>query len=459
MEEAPDFPTPVSDPSDGGISDHNTSPKNRAPLGPFARLARVQLVSAAGDALFTIALAGSLFFNLDPAAARPKVALYLILTIAPFAIVGPLIGPLIDRLRGGRRAMVIVSGMGRAVLAFLMIRHLNSLLLFPEAFGALVLGKTYHVAKSAIVPGLVRGHEDLVEANSKLVLLSGIGGAVAAGPGLLLSLIGSEWVLGVAMIVFGAVVPLGARLPRTSIASEPMQQDERSDLRRGGIVLAASAMAVLRGMTGFTLFLVAFWLRREDASVIWFGLMVAASAIGALIGAVAAPFLRRFVREEYLLGGVLTIAAGVGFLATFPGDRMAVLAFVASVGLAAGLGKLSFDAIVQRDAPTVNQGRSFARFETRFQLCWVIGALIPVVAPNGVLPLRAGLIILALSSASAAFLYLGGLVALRKGKRTPSRVIADQVGTEARYNKLSERLPTWVSRILPNPSDRKTDQS
>ena len=355
--------------------------------------------------------------------------------------------------------MVIVSGMGRAVLAFLMIRHLNSLLLFPEAFGALVLGKTYHVAKSAIVPGLVRGHEDLVEANSKLVLLSGIGGAVAAGPGLLLSLIGSEWVLGVAMIVFGAVVPLGARLPRTSIASEPMQQDERSDLRRGGIVLAASAMAVLRGMTGFTLFLVAFWLRREDASVIWFGLMVAASAIGALIGAVAAPFLRRFVREEYLLGGVLTIAAGVGFLATFPGDRMAVLAFVASVGLAAGLGKLSFDAIVQRDAPTVNQGRSFARFETRFQLCWVIGALIPVVAPNGVLPLRAGLIILALSSASAAFLYLGGLVALRKGKRTPSRVIADQVWTEARYNKLSERLPTWVSRILPNPSDRKTDQS
>lgn len=458
MEEPADFPTTASDPSAGGVSGHNSSPKRAVP-GPFARLARVQLVSAAGDALFTIALAGSLFFNLDPATARPKVALYLILTIAPFAIVGPLIGPLIDRLRGGRRAMVIASGMGRAVLAFLMIRHLNSLLLFPEAFGALVLGKTYHVAKSAIVPGLVRGHEDLVEANSKLVLLSGIGGALAAGPGLLLGLMGSEWVLGIAMIVFCLVVPLGAQLPRTSIASEPMQQDERSDLRSGGIVLAASAMAVLRGMTGFTLFLVAFWLRREDASTIWFGLMVVASAVGALIGAVTAPLLRRFVREEYLLGGVLTIAAGVGVLATFPGDRLAVLAFVATVGLAAGLGKLSFDAIVQRDAPTVNQGRSFARFETRFQLCWVIGALIPVVAPNGVLPLRAGLIILALSSGSAAFLYLGGLVALARGKRTPSRVIADQVWTEARYNKLSRGLPTWVSRFLPNPSDREIDQS
>jgi hypothetical protein len=355
--------------------------------------------------------------------------------------------------------MVIVSGMGRAVLAFLMIRHLNSLLLFPEAFGALVLGKTYHVAKSAIVPGLVRGHEDLVEANSKLVLLSGVGGALAAGPGLLLGLIGSEWVLGVAMIAFASVVPLGARLPRTSIASEAMRPDERSDLRTGGIVLAASAMAVLRGMTGFTLFLVAFWLRREDASTIWFGLMVAASAVGALVGAVAAPLLRRFVREEYLLGGVLSVAAGVGFLATFPGDRMAVLAFVTAVGLAAGLGKLSFDAIVQRDAPTVNQGRSFARFETRFQLCWVIGALIPVMAPNGVLPLRAGLIVLALSGGAAAFLYLGGLVALARGKRTPSRVIADQVWTEARYNKISNGLPAWISRFLPDPNDRERDHS
>ncbi|HJL98678.1 MAG: MFS transporter [Acidimicrobiales bacterium] len=442
-----------------GVASDNEPPSRRAPLGPFARLARVQLVSAAGDALFTIALAGSLFFNLDPDAARPKVALYLILTIAPFAIVGPLIGPLIDRLRGGRRAMVIVSGMGRAVLAFLMIRHLDSLLLFPEAFGALVLGKTYHVAKSAIVPGLVRGHEDLVEANSKLVLLSGVGGALAAGPGLLLGLIGSKWVLGAAMIAFCTVVPFAARLPKTSIARDPIPEDERSDLRSAGIVLAASAMAILRGMTGFTLFLVAFWLRREDAATIWFGLMVASSALGAFIGAIAAPLLRRLVKEEYLLGGVLTISAAVGFFATFPGDRMAVLAFVMSVGFAAGLGKLSFDAIVQRDAPTVNQGRSFARFETRFQLFWVLGALIPVIAPNGVLPLRAGLIILALSSGSAAFLYLGGLVALGRGKRTPSRVIADQVWTEKRYQRLSSRLPRWVARIIPDPSRREKPQS
>ena len=52
-------------------------------------------------------------------------------------------------------------------------------LLFPEAFGALVLGKTYHVAKSALVPGLVKEKDDLIEANSKLSLLSGVGGFLA----------------------------------------------------------------------------------------------------------------------------------------------------------------------------------------------------------------------------------------------------------------------------------------
>ena len=201
-------------------------------MQPFTWLARTHLLSAAGDALIAIALAGSLFFNLDPAAARPKVALYLIVTMAPFALVGPLIGPLVDRSRGGRRGMIIGAGVARAVLALLMVRHLNSLLLFPEAFGALVAGKTYHVAKSAVVPGLVREQSDLVEANSKLMLLSGLGGAIAAGPGLLLSLISSRWVLVLASVVFVLMTFPAARLPRQAI--RPPRLPRREKERPGG---------------------------------------------------------------------------------------------------------------------------------------------------------------------------------------------------------------------------------
>lgn len=421
-------------------------------VSPFTRLARVHLLSAAGDASIAIALAGSLFFNLDPTAARSKVALYLLLTIAPFALVGPLIGPLIDRARGGRRGMVIVSAAGRAFLAVMMIRHLDSLLIFPEAFGALVLGKTYHVSKSALVPRLVKGKDGLVEANSKLTLLSGLGGALAAGPGLVLNLLGSSWVLGLATAVFVCMVPMAFRIPSTQVAQQRPDRAERAELRSAGIVLAASAMSVLRGLTGFTLFLVAFWLRSSDASTIWFGVMIAASSVGQLGGAVVAPHLRRLVREEYLLGGVLIVASATALVVAFPATRWWVALAAMSVGLAAGLGKLSFDAIVQRDAPDANQGQTFARFETRFQLMWVLGGIIPVITPNGILSIRTGLVIMCITTGSAAFLYLGGLIAVRRGRRTPGQVIAARLWTPERRASALSRLPGWVvRRRTPDP--------
>src|SRR5262245_41291761 len=121
-------------------------------ITPFTRLARTHAAAVAGDALIALALAGSLFFDIDPSAARSKVALYLALTMAPFAVVAPLIGPVLDRARGGRRLMVIAANGLRTVLCLMMIRNLGSLALFPLAFLMLVLAKSYHVAKSAIVP-------------------------------------------------------------------------------------------------------------------------------------------------------------------------------------------------------------------------------------------------------------------------------------------------------------------
>ena len=51
----------------------------------------------------TVSLADTLFFSATSSAARPKVLLYLVLTLAPFALIAPVFGPLIDRTRGGRR--------------------------------------------------------------------------------------------------------------------------------------------------------------------------------------------------------------------------------------------------------------------------------------------------------------------------------------------------------------------
>ena len=79
-------------------------------VSPFNRLARVHAASAAGDVVVAVALAGSLFFSIDPGQARWRVGLYLLLTLAPFAVVAPLIGPLIDRARGGSRWVIVATG-------------------------------------------------------------------------------------------------------------------------------------------------------------------------------------------------------------------------------------------------------------------------------------------------------------------------------------------------------------
>ncbi len=404
-------------------------PSQPAPsLQPFRWLVRAQLLSAGGDTLVAIALAGSLFFTLDPSAARSRVALYLLFTMAPFAVIAPLIGPLIDRHVAGRRALIITTAAGRAILALLMLRHIDSLLLFPEAFAALVLGKTYHVAKTAAVPGLVRHHAELVEANSKLVLVSGIGGMLLLLPGVLLSLASSRWVLALAAIVYAVMVLPAARVryAANTLRRPTLFTGERAVAHAPRILLAASAMTVLRAMNGFTLFLVAFWLRNNDAATAWFGFMVIGSGVGAALGALMAPRLRHRVSEEILVTASLALTSIVAAAAIFVDDspwsqRLAVAGVIGIIGMTSSMGKLSFDSIAQHDVPPANQGRMFAKFETRFQLGWVVGAFLPVVISSSFLPLRAGLTTVAIVTATGTVMYLLGRIAVARGKRTPGQ--------------------------------------
>ncbi|MGH2577850.1 MAG: MFS transporter, partial [Actinomycetota bacterium] len=83
---------------------------------PFSRLALAHALSVGGDTVIAVALAGSIFFNVSADAARPKVLLYLGVTMVPFAIVAPVVGPALDRTRGGRRLVLAGSAAGRAVL-------------------------------------------------------------------------------------------------------------------------------------------------------------------------------------------------------------------------------------------------------------------------------------------------------------------------------------------------------
>ncbi len=412
---------------------------------PFARMARTHAASVAGDALLALALANSLFFSITPDAARERILLYLALTMAPFALISPLVGPAIDRAKGGRRMMVVVTAAARVVVAVLMVFHLDSLLLFPEAFVALVAGKGYHVAKSALVPTLVRHEGELVEANSKLALLSGIAGSAAFVPGLaVMQLGGGRAVLVLSAASFTLAAVLAMRIPATQVAVRPPDAQERAELRGAGVLFAATSMAYLRGLVGFLAFLLAFHLRAIDAATVWFGVMLGASTLGNLAGAALAPVLRRVTREEVTIVVVLGLTAVVAAFVVFAGGLGGAALLAGTVGLAAGAGKQSFDAIVQRDAPDANQGRSFARFETRFQLVWVAGALVPTILPFDVLSERLGYLVIAGTAGFGGFTYLAALRAIDRGEAPVPPSIRRNLGPAAK--RLARRRPARPRR-------------
>ena len=393
-------------------------PRTGPALGtsPFARLAATQCLAVAGDTLVTMALAGSLFFSISPSAARGRVAAYLALTMAPFAVVAPLLGPALDRSRGGRRSMMILIAVSRALVCLSMASHLQSAWIFPEAFVLLVLSKAHMITKSALVPSTVVSDSELVEANSRLAVLSVVAGFLAAVPGiavLKIPFLGSPWVLRLAAVAFAANALAAVRISRPPKSKEPIAETarEREELHSASIRLSATAMAVLRAVVGFLTFLVAFHFRREDAPAWAYGVVLATSMVGNFVGAAVAPWLRRFLREEKILLGALAGVTLVGFVAGRSGGLAAIAVLAGTVGVAAGAGKLAFDAIVQRDAPDAVRGRTFARFETRFQLVWVLGAAIPVILE---ISAGTGMDLVAAAAAVAFASYVGALAASHK---------------------------------------------
>ncbi len=381
---------------------------------PFRRLARTHAFIAIGDAAMYGAVAGEVL-SLGPDAQRSAVLRYLIVSFAPFVVVAPLIGPTIDRIPGGRRMVVQITAVVRALLYVLMAFHTDDILLYPLVFVALVMQKTYAVSKSALVPSVVRSDDELVEANSKLSLISGLVGALAIGPLLAIGHFNAASALMIGVVALVLATISARQLPREAIASVPAERAEREELRSAGIVLASAAMMSIRGVIGFLTFHLLFWLR-EDYGLAQFGIAAGASTLGSMGGNIVAPRLRRALREEVMLTIALAVIAGGGMVAALTGGLGTAIAVAFVANFAAAISRLAFDSIVQRDAPDANQGRAFARYETRFQLAWVVAGLPPVFFT---LPGQVGFLVVGLVATFAAASYLIGSRAVQSGKPLP----------------------------------------
>ncbi|WP_325100251.1 MFS transporter [Streptomyces sp. GMY02] len=181
----------------------------------LGKLIELHAVNGAGDVMVTVALASTVFFSVPTDEARGRVALYLAITMAPFTLLAPVIGPLLDRLPHGRRAAMAAAMLARALLALVIAGAAagGGLELYPAALGVLVASKAYGVVRSAVVPRLLPPRFSLVKANSRVTLggLLATGAAAPVGAGL--HLIGPRWPLYGAFVIFVAGTFLSFSLP------------------------------------------------------------------------------------------------------------------------------------------------------------------------------------------------------------------------------------------------------
>ncbi|MGA8995301.1 MAG: MFS transporter, partial [Nocardioidaceae bacterium] len=364
----------------------------------LARLIELHAFNGAGDAAVAISLAGTLFFQVPTDQARGQVALFLGLTMLPFAIVAPLIGPFLDRFSHGRRWAIGATLALRAFLCWVLadaVRSGDSVALFPAALGCLVASKAYGVTRAAAVPRVLPRRLSLVKANSRISLASVVGAAVSAPLAVAASAIDPQWSLRYAFVVFVAATVLAILLPprvdsaagedQSSLSPLGVQRSRRPRLPRA-VWVGLRCNAGMRVLSGFLTMFMAFLLRDEpfagwaDRPELLLGLVIGSAGIGSTVGIALGSVLRRS-RPELTVVATLVADAVVAVVVAVLYGLPTVLLLGLTAGLAQSLGKLSLDALIQRDIPERRRAGTFARSETLLQLSWVVGGFIGIVMP------------------------------------------------------------------------------
>ncbi|WP_405685638.1 MFS transporter [Streptomyces sp. NBC_00057] len=423
----------------------------------LGKLIELHAVNGAGDVMITIALASTVFFSVPTDEARGRVALYLAVTMAPFTLLAPVIGPLLDHLPHGRRAAMAGAMLARAVLALTMSGAVatGGLELYPAALGVLVCSKAYGVVRSAVVPRLLPPRFSLVKANSRVTLAGLLATGVAAPIGAGLHTIGSAWPLYGACVIFigGTVLALTlphkvdsskgerkARLVPPHGVTSPRPEAKRSGKSDGrarvgekrgekrpglrsvgpSVLNGLQANTAHRALSGFLIFFLAFLLREQplagQSAAVSLGIAGVAAGVGNALGTAVGSWLRAR-GPEVIVASVLALALGVAVLAAFFFSTVMVAALSATAGFTQALSKLSLDAMIQRDVPEEVRTSAFARSETVLQMAWVVGGGIGIALPlNGVLGMSVAAGILALGAATSV---RGLLSSARRGSPHP----------------------------------------
>lgn len=364
------------------------------------------------DAAMGIALANTLFFAAASGESKSKVALYLLITIAPFAVIAPLIGPALDRVQHGRRVALAVSFALRVVLALVLIGNYDGAtgsyppwVLYPCALGMMVLSKSFSVLRSAVTPRVLPPSIDLVRVNSRLTMFgllggTGLGGGLAAAFEYTFGLMHLPGALYVVAVVAVAGAVLTMRIPKWVEVTEgevpatlsyhaPTEQlrhphhdqSPRQPLGRN-IITSLWGNCTIKALVGFLFLYPAFVAKSHDAGA-WeqlkiLGLIGAAAGIGNIAGNIASARLKLGHPAQVVVRATVIVTA-CAIAAAVAGNLMVAAAAALITSAATAISKASLDASLQHDLPEKSRASAFGRSESVLQLAWVIGGAIGVL--------------------------------------------------------------------------------
>ena len=445
LSEAGRAATRVARSAAGGVGRfvHRLSGASGAGRTGLSALIELTAAGSAADAFVAVALAGTVFFNTSLHQARSQVVLYLVLTMAPFALLAPFIGPMLDRVRQGRRYIMMGTLLARGLLCWAMSGAVQGdpITLFPAAFGVLVLQKAYAITRSSVTLRLLPAEITLVTANARnglgAVLASTIAAPIAFG---IQHYIGAAWVLRIGTLVYLGATVLGTRVPdhvddteavaaspathhpgpgpgvpgepptvaETPYLTEPAagaaedataglgaataperpapapRNKSRRGLRSLGPVVGEAVWtnAAVRVFAGFMVFFLAFLLRSSH-----FHGFSQNEALGALVFAAAAGgligtgagALFRSRVPQSMAFGVLVVSIAACAFSALVFNLGTALIVAFVASVGTVLAKLALDSTIQREIPEDVRTSTFAVSETVHQVSWVAGGLAGVL--------------------------------------------------------------------------------
>jgi MFS family permease len=382
----------------------------------FRKLATTRLFSQAGDGMFQFGIATAFFFSPEEAATPAQIAQGFFVLLAPFTLVGPFVGPLIDRwprqriiMYGNLTRLVLVAG-----IATTLANHGPLWLLYALALLTLSINRFLLASMTAGLPKVV-DRDELLVANSTLPTL----GTVAA---ILGGLIGAvvTFVVPTATDIdqsfaalTGAVVMMGlssataTRLKKKQLGPDvPLEafsfwlqvRELGVELAQGFRYLRArvtplhalAVMATQRFLYGI-MFVAAILMSRHlwgatqtsDEAVKNFGTVLLFAGAGFGLAAVVTPWLGQRIERHRWIVLCLCIGAVGQLLLTVNSQRWALLTAAVVISFAVQGGKIAVDTIVQRDTEDSVRGRAFTLYDMAFNVAFISAAIVGALVLPG----------------------------------------------------------------------------